>query len=671
MSAAIDFLSITTPLATTSFAVSSVSGEEHLSRPYSYTVALHSGTALLDPNSLLDQAVTVTLGEPSGAGRYISGIACAVRQLPDSSGSLWRYQLTVVPKLWFLGQTQDCRFFQQMTVPDIVQTILGKFSVTYSSKLRGSYTARDYTVQFNESYLHFIQRLLEDEGIFYFFTHAAGSHTMVLADQNTAFQAIATPTVNLDENARGFGVLYSWHREDSTALGAVRVDDYNPQTGTPVPSGVTGSETTILKAKAASQRTHYTWPAVRGTTADTQTRAKWRMLAAEAAAQTFTGGGSVLDFVAGGKFTLMKDPMNGGGQTVYVIRSVAYEVSDTASGDGGAGGSHVSMSCLAFPAATAWHEVPALSPPVMAGLYSAQVIGPSGEEIYTDDSGRIQVQFPADNEGDITSDKTVWVRVIQPWAGVGWGAQFTPRIGMEVAVAFLEGDVNRPVVVGALYNSSNTPIFAAADKNKSGFRTHSTMNGGTGNYNELSFDDTMGSEVFLLHAEKDFTQEVENDKSVKVGKDETVTISGKKTDTVTGDHALTVSQGNHSITVSQGNQSTTVSQGNQSTTVSAGNLSTTVSQGNLSTTVSAGTITESAAQSVTLKVGDNSLVINTTGITLTVGGNSIAMTESGITLSGVQISISGQTQTSISGTMVSVKGDGMLELSGAVTMINS
>ena len=635
MTGAIDFLSITTPLPDTSFAVSGVSGEERLSRPYRYTVALHSGTALLDPDSLLDQAVTVTLGDPSSAGRYISGIVHAVRQLPYSSAVLWRYELTIVPKLWFLGQTQDCRFFQQMTVPDIVEAILGKFGVVYSSKLQGSYTARDYTVQFNKSYLHFVQRILEDEGIFYFFTHGNGSHTMVLADRNTAFQAVSTSSVTLDESAGGFGVLYSWHHENSTALGVVRVDDYNPATGEPVPSGITGSETTILQASAASQRTHFTWPAVRGTTADAQTRAKWRMLAAEAAAQSFIGDGSVLGFVAGGKFTLANDPTNNGAAVDYVIRSVSYQVSDTATGAGAAGASAVSMSCSAFPAATTWHEVPTISPPVMAGLYSAQVIGPSGEEIYTDDSGRIQVQFPADNQGDITTDKTIWVRVVQPWAGKGWGAQFIPRIGMEVAVAFLEGDVNRPVVVGALYNSSNTPIFAAADKNKSGFRTQSTLNGGTSNYNELSFDDTMGSEVFFLHAEKDYTQEVENNKSVTVGNDETVTISGKKTDTVTGDHALTVSQGN------------------------------------LSTTVSAGTISESAAQSITLKVGGNSMVINTTGITLTVGGNSISMTESGITLSGLQISLSGQTQTSISGAMVSVSGDGMLELSGGVTMINS
>ena len=181
MSSTIDFLSISTPLPDTSFGVSSVSGEEGLNRPFVYTVDLHSGKALLDPNSLLDKPVTITLGDPTGHGRYISGIVSSVRQMPDTSKSLWRYQLTVVPKLWFLGQTQDCRFYQKMSVPDILEAILGKFGVTYSSKLQNTYTARDYTVQFNESYLNFFQRMLEDEGIFYFFTHDSSSHTLILA----------------------------------------------------------------------------------------------------------------------------------------------------------------------------------------------------------------------------------------------------------------------------------------------------------------------------------------------------------------------------------------------------------------------------------------------------------------------------------------------------------
>ncbi len=655
MSGALDILSITTPLPDTSFGVAGVSGSERLSRTYSYTVLLHSGTALLDPNSLLDKPVTVTIGDPTGQGRYISGIVRAVRQLPDSSKSLWRYELSVVPKLWFLGQTQDCRFFQQMTIPAIVESIFGTFSVTYTAKLQGTYTARDYSVMFNESYLHFVQRILEDAGIFYFFTHDSSGHTLVLADSNTAFQAVTSPNVYVDERGADLHALSSWHQEDHTVIGSVRKDDYNPETDQPVPGAVTGTEPTVLQASGASARTHYAWPAVRGTNADTSARVKSQMLSHEASAQVFGGKGRVLDFVAGTKFTLQNDPLNAGAPTDYVIRSVAYTVSDTSDGSGAGGRADVSMSCTAFPAATTWVEEPAAAPPMMAGLYSAQVIGASGEEIYTDDLGRIQVQFPSDNHGDITTDKTVWVRVVQPWAGKNWGVQFIPRIGMEVAIAFLEGDVNRPVAVGSLYNSTNTPTFSVADKNKSGWRTHSTLNGGTSNFSELSFDDTMGSEVFYLHAEKDYTLEVENDRSVTVTKDETVQINGKKTVTVKGDHAHTVSQGN---------QSTTVSQGNRAVTVSQGNLSTTVSSGNESLTVSSGSISHTAGQSITLQVGGNTLEVSTSGITLTVGGNSIQMTESGVTINGIQVNITGSASTGVTGT-------GMLNLTGGLVNINS
>ena len=645
MSATIDILSITTPLPATSFGVSGISGEEGLNRPFSYTVSLHSGTALLDPNSLLDQPVTITLADPTGHGRYISGIVSSVRQMPHASNALWRYQLTVVPKLWFLGQTQDCRFYHKMTVPDIVAVIFGKFNLTYTSKLQNTYTARDYTVQFNESYLDFVQRMLEDEGIFYFFTHDSSSHTLILADSNTAFQRLTQPAVILDETGQGFGTMNTWEKTDSTAIGTVRVDDYRMDTHPLTPGAITGTETTVLKASAASQRTHYTWPAVRATTQDAQARAKWRMLAAEAAAQTLTGSGQMPHFIAGGKFSLTNDPLNNGDSSDYIIHSVSYQVSDTSDGTGSGTRSSIAMSCRAIPEATPYRAEPTAAPPIMSGLYSAIVIGSSSEEIYTDDFGRIQVQFPADNQGDITTEKTLWVRVVQSWAGNNWGMQFIPRIGMEVAIAFMEGDVNHPVAVGCLYNSTNSPTFAAADKNKSGLRTHSTKNGGTGNFNELSFDDTMGSEVFFLHAEKDYKLEVEhdqtltiqNDRNLTVTKDETVKIDGKKTETVKGDHSHTVSQGN---------------------------LSTTVSQGNESLTVSSGSISHTAGQSITLQVGGNTLVVNTSGITLTVGANSVQLSESGVTINGIQVNITGQASTGVTGT-------GMLNLTGGLVNINS
>ncbi|MDE1882357.1 MAG: type VI secretion system tip protein VgrG [Rhodospirillales bacterium] len=636
MSGEHDLLTITTPLPETSFGIASINGSERLSRPFQYNIQLHSGSVLLDPNTLLDKPVTVAIATPVSGGapaRYINGIVCAVRQLPSQSTALWQYEITVVPKLWFLEQTKDCRFYQKQSVLDIIKYVLGKFGVTISDKTTGSFPVRDYVVQFNESYLHFIQRLMEDAGIFYFFTHSDGAHTMVLANANTAFVDIDEPQLSLDETNAGFGVLNSWHRVDRTALGSVRTDDYNPETDQLQPGVISGTEPTVLQASAAAQRTHYAWPARRGAAADASTLAKSQMLAAEAGAQLYTGSGQVADLVAGGKFTLVNDP--GGAGTEYVIKSLSYHITDNQAGGGAGHRAAIAASIIAFPSKITYQEETTFLPPVMAGMYSAVVIGPSGEEIYTDDLGRIQVQFPFDHEGDITTDKTLWVRVMQGWSGNNWGTQYIPRIGMEVVVAFLEGDVNRPVVVGCLFNGNNKPVFAAAEKNKSGLRTRSTMQGGTANFSEFSIDDTKGSEAVYLHAEKDLNIEVENNRSVTVTKDETVKIDGKKTDTVKGDYATTVSQGNESLTVSQG------------------------------------TITHSAAQSITLKVGGNSIKIDTSSITLTVGGSTVKLTDSEVDVTGIQVKVTGQAQTAVKGAIVQVSGDGMLELKGAMTMINS
>jgi type VI secretion system secreted protein VgrG len=422
------------------------------------------------------------------------------------------------------------------------------------------------------------------------------------------------------------------------------------------------------------------------------------MEAAEAAAQLYTGTGVAKDFFPGGKLTITNDPSQGGdAEGHYVLRSVEYAVIDNADGSGG-GGIDVNMACTAFPLDTQWREMPSHPPPVMAGVYTAKVIGPPGEEIYVDDLGRIKVWFPWDQHSDITPDNTLWVRVMQPWGGGNWGHQFIPRIGMEVIVAFLEGDVNRPLVVGSIYNNAMPPIFSASNKNKSGFRTRSTMGGGSDNYNELSFDDTMGSEVMFLHAEKDYKLEVENDQSVTVDNDrsvtvtndETVEIKGKQTITVTKDRTLTVSEGNMATTVSQGNHSikidtgnhdmkvstgnhsitvdtgdhamkvstgdhsTKVSMGNMSTEVSIGNLDTKVSLGNESLKVDLGSITHEAMQSITLKVGPSSITIDA----------------SGITLKGLMVQAKGEALVGLKGPLVQVNADGMLMMSGGVTMIN-
>ncbi len=683
----INSLQISTPLPATAFGIDALTGVERINRPFEFHAQLFAGDKLLDPNALLDNPVTITLGDPATKGRYISGIVSAVSQLPSQSGKNWRYSLTVVPKLWFLGQTSDCRFYHNMAVPDIVQAILGDFSVPVESKLTGSYATREYTVMFNESYLHFIQRLLEDEGIFYFFDHEDGDHTMILADKKTVFQDINNADIELQDQGAHWSGLTDIRRVDSTALGEVTVDDYNPAINVLSPGTLRGTSPTVLKQQAASQRKHYSWPAVRGTAADATPRAEWRIQAAEAAAQLYHGTGGSPDFIAGRKFNLTNDP---GGVNHYVIHSVSYHVTNSAEGSSAGGSSRISMGYSAFPASVDWREAPTVKPPVMAGLYTALVIGPSGEEIYTDDLGRIQVWFPWDHSGDIVASSTFWARVVQPWAGVGWGHQFIPRVGMEVAVGFLEGDVNRPVVVGSMVNNVNTPVFPVAKKNISGIRTRSTKEGGAENFNELSWDDTKGSELFFLHAEKDYYLETENNQTlqidncriVTVNKDETVTIKGKQTITVTkdqtievkeGDHATTIDQGKHSTTVSTGDQEITVSTGKQTTTVegdqentvNSGDQKNTVSQGDQEITVSKGN------RKIAVDQGDNKLNVTTgsikyeagTSIELTVGTNSIKIDTAGITMNGTMLKLSGTG-------MAQLSASGALTLQGGIVKIN-
>jgi type VI secretion system secreted protein VgrG len=638
----IDSITISTALPDAAFDIDGFTGTERLSRPFEYHAQLHSGTQMLDPNSLLDKPATITLGDPSAGGRYISGIVSAVSQMPSQSATLWRYGIKIVPKLYFLMQSRDCRFYHDMTVPDVVQAVLSKFGVDYQSMLTAAYKPSPYLVMYNESYFNFIQRLMEEEGIFYFFTHADGAHTMVLADANCAFTPIADDQVKLQEHGAHLSGLSSFHRTDATALGQVTFDDYNPVKFPVSPGALRGTSPTKLQAAGAPQRTHYAWPAVRGTNEaigvavgaadrglpdDIANRSKWRIQAAEAASQLYHGAGGATDFVTGGTFTLTNDPMNNG---TYVIQSLSYAVTDAAAGASRGGNSHVSLTMTAFPASVDWREVPSATAPVMAGLYTAIVIGPSGEEIYTDDYGRIQVQFPWDNAGDIEASTTFWARVVQPWGGVGWGHQFTPRVGMEVLVGFLEGDVNRPVVVGSIYNNVNTALYSSAKKNIGGFRTRSTKGGGAANYNELSWDDTMGSELFFLHAEKDYVLEVENNQTlqidncriVTVNQDETVTIKGKQTITVTKDQTTKVTEGNQTVTVDKGNRAITVSKGNETLDVSLGS------------------ITHKAMQSITLQVGANSIKIDQTGITLT-------------------------------GTLIKGSATGMMQLSAGATMTHS
>jgi type VI secretion system secreted protein VgrG len=487
---------------------------------------------------------------------------------------------------------------------------------------------------------------MEEEGWFYFFEHTASKHTLVVANQNSSFKDIPDASFHLDG---GDGALLSeFNHSAATALGKMKFKDYDPIKPDTL---LQNEQPTTLKTGGAAARDGFRWPALTRNNGTLTDRTKREMEAAEAAAEIYEGASRFGGVVPGGKFKLAnKQATSIDGS--YVVRSATHHASDdTWINQSGTAFYSNSFSC--FPVKVTWRQPLATPRPRMTGIHVAVVIGPQNEEIYTDDYARVQVKFPWDHRDEQNPDQKCWARVIQPWAGNGWGAQFIPRVGTEVAVAFVDGDPDRPMVIGGLYNGRDKPIYTKADKTKSGFRSRSSLKGGTSDFNEFTFDDKKGNELVFLHAQKDLKTTVENDQTltvdncriVTVKKDETVEIQNNQTIKVKQDHKMTVTNGNHDVNVKMGNLSTKIDMGNHSTDVKLGNVS---------LKAGLGKIDNEAMQAIELKVGQSSVKID----------------QMGVTIKGMMIKIEGTIQTQVKGLITQVNADAMLMLKGSITMIN-
>jgi type VI secretion system secreted protein VgrG len=310
------------------------------------------------------------------------------------------------------------------------------------------------------------------------------------------------------------------------------------------------------------------------------------------------------------------------------------------------GTSGYSCAVTLIPAERTWRNPAPRPRPTMAGLQTALVTGPEGEEIHCDEYGRIKIHFLWDRIGKTDDGSSCWARVLQPFAGAWGGTWFLPRVGDEVIVGFLDGDPDRPIVVGSVYNSEMMPPFALpSKKTQSGIKTRSSKQGGEDNANILRLDDTKGSEEYYVQAEKDMKVLVKNDRAE--------TIKGKHTETTTKDCSLMIEQGNQSLVISQGNRDTKLDMGNMTTVLSMGNMETKLDLGNRSSKLALGKDETEAMQSIEFKVGQSSVKIDQTGVTI----------------KGLMIKVEGQIQTEVKGLMVQVNGSAMLKLGGGITMI--
>ncbi|TPK10494.1 type VI secretion system tip protein VgrG [Mesorhizobium sp. B2-5-7] len=545
-------------------------GRDEISRCFVYTVGFVSKSREIDPLKMLGGVVSVE-GE-SDPKRWFSGLVSDFK-LTRIEDRLTYYEASVRPWLWFLGNTTDCRIFQNMTAVEIVEKIFSKYGIAkFEKRLQGSYPSREYCVQYDESDLDFVQRLLEHEGIFYFFEHNEGKHTLVLCDAMSKLK----PAPGYDKvlyNFEGHGsrrdveYITEWIPGSAVRPGAYVHTDYDFEKP--------GAD---LMAKSAQPFAHqeasgenYRQPGAHLDVGRGDKIAGIRREELQAVHQHSTAVGTVRGLFSGCKFTLESFPRDDQNQD-YLVISAEYRLFDPGYRTQNEAHSENFKVVLGIAPTKLPYRPPRITPrPIMRGPQTATVVGPSGEEIFTDKYARVKVQFHWDRLGKKDQNSSCFVRVSQTWAGSGWGFIQIPRIGQEVIVDFIEGDPDLPIITGRVYNAAEMPPYALpGNATQSGWKSNSSKGGG--GYNELMFEDKAGSELVNFQAQKDhhllikhdrnktvqhdqsdridhdakhsvghnLDEDVGNNKTVKVGVDQTTNIGSNDTETVGANRSLTV-----------------------------------------------------------------------------------------------------------------------------------
>ncbi len=553
-------LLIETPLGKDALVLSKLDGHEALSELFHFDVELFSEKEKIAFEDIVGKNVTISINLADGSKRYLNGLISHFSQeygteKPGSGFVASYYSATVVPWLWLLTRTLNSRIFQNLSVPDIVGKVFKDKGFTdFKLNLSGTHEQREYTVQYRESDFNFVSRLLEEEGIFYFFKHEDGKHTMVLADHAGANEPCLT------QESATFGITGGYYSENEDQIytlkmvkeiqaGKYSLNDYNyeiPNTDLKVTSDTTHD-------LGPGEREKYDYPGGYAKRNLGDNLATLRMEEEESRIITLSGGSNCRAFASGYRFKLKDSFQEDWSNKEYLLTRIKHEADLAATYFTGT--LSTAAEEKAYYTKTYYnhfecipYEVPfrparSTRRPVVEGVQTAVVVGPSGEEIYTDDYGRVKVQFHWDREGQLDENSSCWLRVGQSMAGNGWGALFLPRVGHEVIVEFIEGDPDRPIVTGQVYHGVNRPPYKLPDeKTKSSFKSNSSPDGG--GFNEIRFEDKAGEEQLFIHAQldqeirtkRDLLEWVGNDSHLIVVENQFEKTEGNKHLTVMGDH---------------------------------------------------------------------------------------------------------------------------------------
>ncbi|MDB5539127.1 MAG: type secretion system tip protein VgrG [Devosia sp.] len=640
-----------------------MTGSEALGRLPEYRVQLLSASQELKIADVLGKPMGIRVELADATQRHFHGVVTRFANT-GWSGELARYEATVHPWLWLLTRSSNCRIFQDKSVVDIVKAVCadaayGGLVDLSASSLSGTYAPLPYCVQYRETDFNFVCRLLEEAGIYFYFTHDESKHTMVLADSYGAHAGIPGYATLEFAGEAGRRVLdreavYGWAAAGEIQSSSYALNDFDFEKAAASTSGGLLVKSTIAAAFSQQAYEMYDYPGGYLVADDGNTLARARLEALHGQCEQIAADTNARGLYPGGLVSLSAHPRADQNRE-YLVTAADYDiaVSDYSSG---AGAASLEFHC-AFGAIGSEHSYRAprlMRKPVVRGPQTAMVVGKAGEEIWTDKYGRVKVQFHWDRDGAEDETSSCWVRVAQGWACKGWGTVFIPRIGMEVVVSFLEGDPDRPLVTGCVYNGDAMPPYTLPDdQTRSTIKTNSSKGGG--GFNEIRFEDKKDSEEIFVQAEKDFNRVVKNNDTLKVGfekadkGDQSISIKNDRSVDVGHDHKEHVA---NDQTLNVDNNQTVAVKVDQKLDV-GGNQTVAVT-GDQKITVSKTIVMEA-----------------TTSIELKVGGSSIKIEPAKITIKSAMVEVKADANASVeAGAMMKLKAGAIMTVEGALVKIN-
>ena len=674
---------ISSPLGADVLLLNKMIAKDELGKPFHYELFLRSEKPDIKYDDIVGQMVTVKSASQERTTRYFTGYVKSFVQDSeddDAVGAEERtgYRATLVPWIWFLSRTADCKIFQEKKAPEIIKEVFRDNGFSdFKDSLTGTYRTWVYYVQYRESDFDFVSRLMEQEGIYYYFEHTDGKHTLVLSDSVSSHSASPEASELILRDKRSPGQeqhVKRWSVTTQVKQGVFAETDYDFEE----PGKNLFSKKLITRNHAHADGEVFDYPGQYTVVAEGDSYSKVQIEHLQAAQELAEARTEHEGVIAGYTFKL-KEHARRDQNREYLVTSTLITLTSGAFGESGTERSGQSeqpyMDCqfTSLDTARQFRTQPTTPRPFVHGPQTAVVVGPKGDEIHTDKYGRIKVQFHWDRLGKSDEKSSCWIRIVQNWAGKKWGFINIPRIGHEVLVEFLEGDPNRPIVTGSVYNNDLMPPYGLPDNaTQSGIKTHSSKEGTPDNFNEIRFEDKKDSEEIYFHAEKDFNRVVENNDSLKIGFDKK--DDGDRTVEVFNNETYKVGAGEGDC--KDGSQTVDIYK-DRTATLKTGNDTLTVEDGDQTIDVKKKILIKAGDQ-ITLETGESKIVMKKDG-TITITGKDIKSKANANfeVKAGSKIDLKSDGNfnakgmaSKLEGTTVDVKGSGPTTIKGAIVNIN-